>query len=87
MKENLIANKNPNFNLNTTKRFIEVMNDSQTIFKIQQDGGLKSTYQKDNNQLLKWIAQNNLNEKYVFSIYFRFNKCMHRMLNETKLIE
>jgi len=44
MKENLIANKNPNFNLNTTKRFIEVMNDSQTIFKIQQDGGLKSTY-------------------------------------------
>lgn len=43
--------------------FIEAVNDSQTIFKIQQDGGLKSTYQKDNTQILKWIATNNPNER------------------------
>jgi hypothetical protein len=43
--------------------FIEAINDSQTIFKIQQGGGLRSTYQKNNDQLFKWIAENNPNEK------------------------
>jgi len=44
--------------------FIEAINDSQTIFKIQQGGGLRSTYQKNNDQLFKWISENNPNEKF-----------------------
>ena len=43
--------------------FIEAINDSQTIFKIQQGGGLRSTYQKNNDQLFNNILNNISNEK------------------------
>lgn len=39
--------------------FIEVIQNSMTLFKIQMKGGMRSTYQIDTLQLYKWIANHN----------------------------
>ena len=39
--------------------FIEVIQNSMTLFRIQMKGGMKSTYQIDTLQLYKWIASHN----------------------------
>ncbi len=39
--------------------FIEVIKNSVTIFKIQTQGGTRSQFQGDKDQLYKWIAANN----------------------------
>ncbi len=43
--------------------FIEVIKNSFTIFKVQAGGGIRSQFQRDNNQLFKWIQANN-SKKY-----------------------
>ena len=43
--------------------FIEVIKNALTLFKIQMEGGIKGRYQIDTMQLLKWIEQNNAEEK------------------------
>ena len=42
--------------------FIEVIKDSDTIFKIQTDAGARGRYQIDTAQLYKWLCANNLNK-------------------------
>ncbi len=39
--------------------FIEVIKHSVTIFKIQSQGGTRSQFQVDKDQLYKWIQANN----------------------------
>lgn len=46
--------------------FIEVMQNSSTVFKIQTDGGAKGRYQIDTNLLYKWICSKTSPEKYYF---------------------
>ena len=58
--------------------FIEVIQNSCTIFKVQTDGGTISQFQGDNDQLFKWIYENNPNEKYLlfFSNNYSRQTCL-----------
>ncbi len=47
------------FSTGSKTGFIEVITNSLTVFKIQMDGGRRTRYQIDSNQLYRWIASNN----------------------------